>query len=101
MDTDKFVDPVHKKIRSKLCARGYKTQRQGETQRSLFVAQLSSAMSPLEAVKVLVMMSVGWSTEGKPLKLRHNDINRAHFQGTAQRHSHVRLPAEDRHKVGR
>ena len=33
--------------------------------------------------------------KGKPLKLRHYDISRAHFQGTAQR-----LPAEDRQKYG-
>ena len=40
-----------------------------------------------EAVMVLVsiMMSVGWSSQGKPLKLRHRDISGAHCQGTAQR----------------
>ena len=46
------------------------------------------------------MMSVGWSNEGKPLKLRDHDISRAHFQGTAQRLIYVRLPAEDRQKHG-
>ena len=64
--------------------------------------QLFSAMPPLEAVKVLVsiMMSVSLSNKGKPLKLRHYDISRAHFQGTAQRFIYIRLPAEDRQKYG-
>ena len=56
-------------------------------------------MPPLEAVKVLVsiMMSVSLSNEGK---LRHYDLSRAHFQGTAQRLIHIKLPAEDRQKCG-
>ena len=60
VDTDKFVDPTRKKIRSKLCAREYKTKKQGKIQRALPASQLSAAMPPLEAVKVLVsiMMSV-------------------------------------------
>ena len=62
-------------------------------------------MPPLEAVKVLVaclnhMMSVSLSNRGKPLKLRHCDISRAHFQGTAQRLIYIKLPAEDRQKCG-
>ena len=59
-------------------------------------------MPPLEAVKMLVsiMMSVSLSNTGKPLKLRHYDISRAHFQGTAQRLIYFRLLAEDRQKDG-
>ena len=55
-----------------------------------------SALPLLEAVKVLVsiMMLVSFSNKRKPLKLRHYDISRAHFQGTAQRHF-FKLPAED------
>ena len=58
--------------------------------------------SPLEAVKVLVsiMMSVSLSNKGKPLKLRHYDISRAHFQGTAHRLIYIRFPAENRQKDG-
>ena len=44
------------------------------------------------------MMPVSLSNKGKPLKLRHNDISRAHFQGTAQRLICIKLPAEDRQK---
>ena len=80
--------------------------KRGEVQRALSASQLFSAMRPLEAVKVSIMMSVSWSNKGKPLKLRHYDISRAHFQGTAQRLIYIRLPAEDRltrgeDKVGR
>ena len=102
VDTDKSVNPARKKIRSRLCARQYKTKKQGKIQRALPASQLFSAMPPLEGVKVLVsiMMSVSLSNNGKPLKLRHNDISRAHFQGTAQRLIHIRRPAEDRQKYG-
>ena len=102
VDTDKSVDPTCKKIRSRLCAREYKTKKQGQIQRALPASQLFSAMPPLEAVKVLVsiMMSVSLSNKGKPLKLRHYDIIRAHFQGTAQRLICIKLPAEDRQKYG-
>ena len=59
-------------------------------------------MPSLEAVKVLVSitMSVSWSIEGKPLKLTHYDISRAHPQGTAQRLTYVLFPAGDRQKYG-
>ena len=81
------VDPTRKKIRSRLCAREYKTKKQGKIQPALPASQLCFATSPLEAVKLLVsiMMSVSLSNKGKPLKLRHYDTSRAHFQGTAQR----------------
>ena len=68
VDTDKSVDPAHKQIRSRLCAREYKTKKQGKIQRALPASQLFSAMPPLEAVKVLVsiMMSVRFCrTKGK------------------------------------
>ena len=81
VDTDKSVDPTRKKIRSRMCAREYKTKKHGKIQRVLRASQLFSAMPPLEAVKVLVsiMMSVSLSNKGKPLKLRHYDISRAHL----------------------
>ena len=51
VDTDKSVDSTHKKIRSRLCAREYKTKKQGKIQRALPASQLFSATPPLEAVK--------------------------------------------------
>ena len=102
VDTDKSVDPTRKKIRSRLCAREYKTRKQGKIQRALPASQLFSAMPPLEAVKVLVsiMMSVSLSNKWKPLKLRHYNISRAPFHGTAQRLIYTKLLAEDRQKYG-
>ena len=102
VDTDKSVDPTRKKVRSRLCARECKTKKQGKIQRALPASQLFSAMPPLEDVKVLVsiIMSVSVPNKGKPLKLRHYDISRGHFQGTAQRLVYIELPAEDRQKYG-
>ena len=92
----RICGPTHKKIRSMLCAREYKTKKQGKIQRAPLASRLFSAMPPLEAVKVLVsiMMSVSLSNKGKPLKLRHYDISRAYFQGTAQRLIYIKLPAD-------
>ena len=103
VDTDKSVDPTRKKIRSRLCAREYQTKKQGKIQRTLPTSQLFFATPLLEAVQVLVsiMMSVSLANRGKPLKLRHYDISRAHFQGTAQRLIYIGLPAEDRQKIWR
>ena len=102
LDTEKSVDPTRKKIRSRLCAREYKTKKRGKIQRALPASQLFSAMPLLEALKVLVsiMMSVSLSNKFKPVKLRHPDISRAHFQGTAQRLIYIRLPADHRQKYG-
>ena len=58
MDTEKSMDPTRKKIRSRLCARKYKTKKQGKIQRALPASQLFSAMPPLEAVKVLVSIMI-------------------------------------------
>ena len=98
VDTDKSVDPAQKKIRSRLCAGEYQTKKQ----RALLVCELFSAIPPLEAVKALVsiMMSANWTSKGELMKLRHHDISRAHFQGTAQRLIYIRLPAEERQKCG-
>ena len=49
---------------------------------------------------VSIMMSVSLSNKGKPLKLRHSDISRAHFQGTAQRLIYIKQLAEDCQKFG-
>ena len=97
-----WVCGPRKKIRSRLCATEHKTKKQGKMRRTLVASQLFSAMPPLEVVKVLVsiMMSVSWSNKGKPLKLRHCDISRAHIQGTARRLIYIRFHTEDRHKYG-
>ena len=91
VDTDKSVASTRKKIRSRLCAREYKTKKHGKIQRALPAPQLFSAMLLLEAVKVFVsiMVSVSLSNQGKPLKLRHDGISRAHFpRDSPENHVH-------------
>ena len=102
VDTDKSVDPTRKKIQSSLCAREYKTKKQGKIQRATsFSIVLCNATSRSgEGACLSTMMSASVSNKGKPLKLRHYDISRAHFQGTAQRLIYIELPAKDRHKYG-
>ena len=89
VDTDKSVDPTRKKIRSRLCAREYKTKKQGKIQRALPASELFSAMPPLESVKVLVsiMMSVSLSNKGKPLKLRRCTTSEEHISKAQPRDS--------------
>ena len=71
VDTDKSVDPTRKKIRSRLCAEESTKRRSKVRFNELY--QLFGS----------IMMSVSVSNKEKPLKLRHYDISRAHFQGTA------------------
>ena len=98
VDTDKSHDPKEPKVRSRLCVREFKTKQGGKVQRALPASQLFSAMPPLESIKCLVsyVVSVRTSRFGRPLKLRHYDISRAHFMGKAQRLIYERLPEEDR-----
>ena len=102
VNTDKSVVPLARKF-DRLCAREYKTKKQGKMQRALPSSQLFSAMPPLEAVRVLVsiMMSVSLWNKGKPLKLRHYVISRAHFQGTAQRLIDIRVRSMAKSKDSR
>ena len=79
MDTDKTVDHAHKKIRSTLCASENKTKKQVKIQRAFLASQLFTAMLPLEAVKVLVSITISVSCpkNGKPIEveaLRHQLI---------------------------
>ena len=53
LDKDTSVDPAHKKIRSRLCAREYPTKKQGKVQRALPASQLFSAMPLLRLQRCL------------------------------------------------
>ena len=59
--------------------------------------QLFSAMPPLEALKLLCSLKVSlkMSCRGKPLKLAHFDISRAHFMPKARHELYVELFDED------
>ena len=60
-------------------------------------SELFSSTPPLEAVKLLcsLMVTLGRSPRGLPLKLGFWDVSRAHLYGEAQRDLFIRLPAED------
>ena len=76
-------------VRSRICVR--------ECKKSLESEQLFSAMPPLEALKLLCSLKVSLKTScrGKPLRLAHFDISRAHFMPKARRELYVELPDED------
>ena len=91
VDTDKSAEPAHKIIRSRLCAREYETKKQSYIQRASVASQLFTAMPPLEAAKVHVsiMMSVGWSSKSKLLKLRDTTTATEHISKERPRDSDV------------
>ena len=101
VDTDKSVESLAIKFDRDCVPGNTRRKKQGKIQRTIFASQLFSAMSPLEAVEALVsiMMSVSWLSKRKSSKLRHHDIGRTYFQGTAQRLIYIRLPAKDRQKL--
>ena len=98
--TDKSVDPTRNKIRSRLCAREYKTKKQGKipTSSSSFSIVLCSTTSRSSEGACLIHDVGEFVNQRQTLKLRHYDISRAHFQGTAQRLIEIKLPAEDHQK---
>ena len=67
--------------------------RKNATSLNCFSSVLCNASRSCEGA-CLNVMSVSLSNKGKPLKLRHYDISRAHFQGTAQRLIYIKLPAD-------
>ena len=101
MDTDKSVDPIHKKKSIETVRWGLQDEeaRQNSKNFACFSDVLCNANSS-SCKGVGILMSVGWWSEGKPLKLRHYDISRAHFQGMADRLVYVRVRAEDRQQHG-
>ena len=82
-------------VRSRICVRECKKGRNAVE--SLEPEQLFSAMPPLEALKLLCSLKVSLKTscKGKPLKLAHFDIARAHIMPKARRELYVKLPDED------
>ena len=97
VDTDKSVESLTIKFDRDCVSGSTRRKKQGKIQRALFASQLFLTMPPLEAVEALV--SIMMSSKRKPSKLRHHDIGRTYFQGTAQRLIFIRRPAEDRQKI--
>ena len=81
--------------RSRLVAMEIKKAKKPEDQ--LSASELFSSTPPLEAVRLLcsLMITLGRSPRGLPLKLGFWDISRAHQYGTATRELFIKMPAED------
>ena len=94
VDTNKG-DELRAKYRSRLVAMEIKRAKKPSEQMS--ASELFSSTPPLEAVKLLcsLMVTLGRSPRGLPLKLGFWDVSRAHLYGEAQRDLFVRLPEED------
>ena len=88
-------DELRAKYRSRLVAMEIKRAKKPSEQMS--ASELFSSTPPLEAVKLLcsLMVTLGRSPRGLPLKLGLWDVSRAHLYGEAQRDLFVRLPEED------
>ncbi|CAK0906615.1 unnamed protein product, partial [Prorocentrum cordatum] len=100
VDTNKG-DEQRPKHRSRLVAMEIKAAKKASEQMS--ASELFSSTPPLEAVKLLcsLMVSMGRSPRGLPLKIGFWDVSRAHLYGVAQRVLFVRLPEEEGGGVAR
>ena len=87
------MDPTCKTIRSRWCAREYKTTKQSKIQRAPPASQLFSAMPPLEAVKFVEQKG---TIEVETLRHKQSTFPR----NSPETHLHQTCPAEDRQKYG-
>ena len=92
-DTNKGDDEFEN-YRSRIVVRELKRAGLGA---ALTAAEVSSAMPPTEALRVLASLAMSQqSKRGKPLKIAVFDIRRAQLYGEAQRNIYVDLPEGDR-----
>ena len=84
IDTDKAFEGESMQIRSRICAREFKSDDRPD---------LYAGTPPLEALKAIV--SIAANHKGNP-PTTHTDAPRAHFHAKAQRPVLIRLPVEDR-----
>ena len=84
IDTDKAFEGEPMQIRSRNCAREFKSDDRPD---------LYAGTPPLEALKVV--MSIAANHKGT-FSIMHIDVSRAYFHANAQRPVLIRLPAEDR-----
>ena len=81
VDTDKSVAPTRKKIRSRLCARGYETKKQGKFQRDLFDSIVLCNATSRSREGACLDHDVGECVEQREnIEIEHDDVGRALFQ---------------------
>ena len=84
VDTDKAFEGEPMQIRSRMCAREFKSDDRPE---------LYAGTPPLEALKAIISIA---ANHKETFSIMHIDVSRAYFHAKAQRPVLIRLPAEDR-----
>ena len=84
VDTDKAFEGEPMQIRSRMCAREFKSDDRPD---------LYAGTPPLEALKAIISIA---ANHKETLSIMHIDVSRAYFHAKAQRPVLIRLPAEDR-----
>ena len=84
VDTDKAFEGEPMQIRSRMCAREFKSDDRPD---------LYAVPPPLEALKAIISIA---ANHKETFSIMHIDVSRAYFHAKAQRPVLIRLPAEDR-----
>ena len=84
IDTDKAFEVEPMQIRSRMCAREFKSDDRPD---------LYAGTPPLEALKALLSIA---ANHKETFSIMHIDVSRAYFHAKAQRPVLIRLPVEDR-----
>ena len=84
VDTDKAFEREPMQIRSRMCAREFKSDDRPD---------LYAGTPPLEALKAIISVA---ANHKETFSIMHIDVSRAYFHAKAQRPVLIRLPAEDR-----
>ena len=84
VDTDKAFEGEPMQIRSRMCAREFKSDGRPD---------LYAGTPPLEALKAIISIA---ANHKETFSIMHIDVSRAYFHAKAQRPVLIRLPVEDR-----
>ena len=84
IDTDKAFEGEPMQIRSRMCAREFKSDDRPD---------LYAGTPPLEALKAIISIA---ANKKDTFSIMHIDVSRANFHAKAQRLVLIRLPVEDR-----
>ena len=84
IDTDKAFEGEPMQIRSRMCAREFKSDDRPD---------LYAGTPPLEALKAIISIA---ANHKETFSIMHIDVSRAYFHAKAQRPVLIRLPVEDR-----
>ena len=84
IDTDKAFEGEPMQIRSRMCAREFKSDDRPD---------MNAGTPPLEALKAIISIA---ANNKDTFSIMHIDVSRAYFHAKAQRPVLIRLPVEDR-----